>query len=844
MCNYPPGNTGSRKQAERWIRSSCILLLLSCSYFTSIAQEIVVDAHQQALNELIYDLIEEHHLLLSFNDRALSRESVSLQGSYNTADVALEAILSGTAFDYSKQGEIYVILERSRPSYLISGWVGDLLSGESLPYAHIIVNGTGLVTDQQGRFLVETGEEECSVKVSHLGYFVHDTILYTGMHTLFLTPSVHGLEEITIEGEKVERSMEIADAPGQIRLNQKTARKIPGNGDNSVYNFLRLQPGILAAGEQSSDLIIWGAYEGHSKVIFDGFTVYGLKNFNDNISAVNPYMTKDMLVLKGGYGAEYGDRVGGIVDITGITGNKFSPSINLNINNMTMNGMASVPVHSRAALTIAFRRTYFNLYNPEDLSVPLIGNSRSSETDISVVPDYTFGDFNLKYAGNSDKLGSYYLSFYNGSDNFSYDLEQARENVMLEQEAAESNKQMGGALQWSRDIFGRLSTDMTFSFSDLNGDVELLQNVYRLNNSANVFTRNKTSGNRVSEAGWLNRYYYTGGINNRYQLQAGVGYTFNRIILNSQVNQEDQLNDLSSTGRMTGYITNSLNAANSIRFTTGVRFDVPFQISKVYAQPRLTIQLFPEEKVSTYVSWGIYNQFILKTSVLDDYGNYQYFWAIADNIDVPVLQSYHYVGGLKYHDQGFTFSAETYYKSTNGLSRYVNLLRLNQIALFPGDSRSYGADFLVKASLKKHEAWISYSLSKTLEYFTYFPDDSYFYAPQDQRHEIKASMLLDFSPVHFSANYVYGSGLIMRRNQFTAADPVRAPYKRLDMALFYSISLRNYTFELGASILNVFNTENIKISNFVRVPSEQLSSVNIHAEAVPFTPTIFLNMAF
>ena len=38
-------------------------------------------------------------------------------------------------------------------------------------------------------------------------------------------------------------------------------------------------PGILAAGEQSNDLLIWGGYESHSQIKFDGFTVFGLKNF-------------------------------------------------------------------------------------------------------------------------------------------------------------------------------------------------------------------------------------------------------------------------------------------------------------------------------------------------------------------------------------------------------------------------------------------------------------------------------------------------------------------------------------------------------------------------------------
>ena len=52
--------------------------------------------------------------------------------------------------------------------------------------------------------------------------------------------------------------MEFSDSPGQIRLNQKTARKIPGSGDNAVFNFLRLQPGILAAGDAAGFILNTG----------------------------------------------------------------------------------------------------------------------------------------------------------------------------------------------------------------------------------------------------------------------------------------------------------------------------------------------------------------------------------------------------------------------------------------------------------------------------------------------------------------------------------------------------------------------------------------------------------
>lgn len=828
-------------------RNSLFIRLLFCITFSFVifaanAQEITVRARNLPASEVVYSLVRSCNIQLSFNERQLSKEKITIDKSFSTPEDALEGILDGSGFEYKKLGDIFLILKKEEKRIILNGWIGDKYTGESLPFAHVIINGTGQVSDQSGRFVLETGSDQNEVKISYIGYYSVDTTLLSGSHKILLTPSVQGLEEIIVEGKKAIRSLEVGDSPGTIRLNSKIARKIPGNGDNAVFNFLRLQPGIVAAGEQSSDLIIWGGYEGHSKVMYDGYTIYGLKNFNDNISAVNPYMTKDILVLKGGYGAEYGGRVGGIVDITGISGDIYSPRINLNINNMTINGMASVPVNRHDALTFAFRRTYYNLVDPEDILGSLF--TRRSNTDITVVPDYTFGDFNIKYAGKSLKLGSYYISLYQGKDDFQYRLDQERNNVAVIQENSESNNQRGGAIHWSRDLFDKFSSDFTVDYTELSSDVTLNQDIARLSNREQVFSRNKTSGNYVSEYGFLNRYFLTTGSETRNQLQAGIGYRQNLIELVSNVDDAEQLNTLSQTGRFVSYLSNNVIAGDFLEFKSGLRAEIPLNINRLYIQPRLSILFKPVKNLSTYLAWGIYNQFITKTSVLDDYGNYQYFWAIADNIDVPVLSSYHYVGGVSYKNNNILLSAEGYYKTTDGLSRYVNLLRLNLISVFPGDSRAYGGDFLVKGNFGKHEAWVSYSLSKTLEYFNYFLRDEYRFAPQDQRHEIKSSILLNFNPFYFSANYVYGSGFILRNTLVSVDDPERYPYNRLDLAIYYNVSVKDYTFEVGASVLNALNSENIKYSNFVRVPSEQLSSINIKAEAVPFTPAIFLNLSF
>lgn len=58
-------------------------------------------------------------------------------------------------------------------------------------------------------------------------------------------------------------------------------------------------PGVRVSGEPSDDLIVWDSGISESGIVYDGFTIFGLKNFNDNISSVNPFMVKDIRLMKG-----------------------------------------------------------------------------------------------------------------------------------------------------------------------------------------------------------------------------------------------------------------------------------------------------------------------------------------------------------------------------------------------------------------------------------------------------------------------------------------------------------------------------------------------------------------
>jgi hypothetical protein len=163
-----------------------------------------------------------------------------------------------------------------------------------------------------------------------------------------------------------------------------------------------------------------------------------------------------------------------------------------------------------------------------------------------------------------------------------------------------------------------------------------------------------------------------------------------------------------------------------------------------------------------------------------------------------------------------------------------------------GNGRTYGIDFLIKKEIKENSAWVAYTLSKTEEQFPVKGKPNvlgnYNRAPQDQRHEIKFAGTAKIYFFYLSANYVYGSGF----PSFNPRDALNSDllsYNRFDAALTYKFKTKKYALETGLSILNLFNTQNLKTGNLNRIPTEQLGALSIYSQAVPFTPTLFFKLA-
>jgi len=818
-----------------------MLLLFPVKFI--IAQEISVKANNTALNEVLINISTHNNVSFSFDDKLLSDIFITADQSFPSVDVALEYLLQGKDLQYEKSADVWIIFPVVLPKLqYISGNVRDSRSEEALPYAHVFVDGWPIITDISGNFSFSGYSEDTilNIMVSHLGYYILDTLLKPAPGlTINLIPSSVGLTEIEIKGKTVETKTQFGNQPGLMKLNHKIAHFLPGYGDNSVFNLIRLMPGILASGEQTSEIIIWGSYEGQSEVVFDGFTVFGLKNFNDNISPFNPLLAKEIEIHKGGFDANYGGRVGGIVNIIGKNGSINKPAITFTINNMTLNGLVEIPVTKRSSLLFSLRHTYYNLYNPSSLNA-LIDRSISAdsmaEVDITVYPDYMFRDVNIKYSSTFKNNDLFYISLHGADDRFSYDVSEQIDNRQLLANAREKNQQLGGSVYYGHNWNNGNITDIRASYSSLNSQY-FDEGKVVFNPTENVkYLTNKTSDNKLEE--------YTVSVTNRLSLRnihlidAGLVFKQNNVLLDEYSFGQKVSYSNKSNNRITLTFQDRITPIKSFSLRVGMRITHIPGIVNVFVEPRFGATYMINGSWKLVAAIGVYNQYITLTTTTDELGKFRYMWTICDNEEIPVIESLHYVLGTKFQNNGYTFNVEGYYKTISGLSRYYNLVNYNVQDIFYGNATSYGVDILFKREFRKHSAWIAYSVAKTTETFNYNGSSVTRRAPQDQRHEVKAALMLNFNPVFFSTNYIYGSGFPYS-NGIDNKDDIKR-YSRLDASLIYKLIDRKVKGEVGISFLNILNTKNIKYQSFVKIPSSQTNHINIQTEAIPFTPTLYL----
>jgi hypothetical protein len=224
----------------------------------------------------------------------------------------------------------------------------------------------------------------------------------------------------------------------------------------------------------------------------------------------------------------------------------------------------------------------------------------------------------------------------------------------------------------------------------------------------------------------------------------------------------------------------------------------------------------------------------------------------ASNKNIPVVSATHWIGEVNYSRNNLTINVEGYYKLTHNITqrvfeqRFDGMNRLDGYFSYFGNAKTYGIDIFAKKDIGKHSIWASYTLSKALEGLAPLnkPLPVYSLAPHHQLHEIKVAGLVNIGRFYISGDYVYGSGMEIIRKVF-ARETGDISYNRVDAAVTYKFMPKHFSGEIGFSILNLFDTQNLKYANLKNIQlTPPLGDIRVYSDAAPFTPTLFVKIVF
>ncbi|MBN1986759.1 MAG: hypothetical protein JW761_10675, partial [Prolixibacteraceae bacterium] len=199
------------------------IVFFSFQVFAQQPETIRIDVKSAPLNEVLIHLKENFGFQFAFDKDLLSQFEVTLHKNFHSKEETLTGLFKGLPLTFKNSGGVFLIIPQKdfqevRPpkTTRISGQVVEARSFEPLPFSYILINNRAIQADQQGNFtFLASADSALNVRISHLGYFVFDTLVSENLVQKFtLTPRFAEIDEIQVEGNPIEHSTLIGDQPG------------------------------------------------------------------------------------------------------------------------------------------------------------------------------------------------------------------------------------------------------------------------------------------------------------------------------------------------------------------------------------------------------------------------------------------------------------------------------------------------------------------------------------------------------------------------------------------------------------------------------------------------------
>jgi hypothetical protein len=742
------------------------LLFITSSAFI-FAQKVRIKANNETLSSVIRKL----NIEVSFDNNALSKYTITLDKSFNSADAAIRFVIAGKPLKVRKVAGVYIITSEKAPERK--------------------QKGAGKV-EETFKPIPKNKDDTLSMKLS---MSLKEIVITAQSHT----PALKG---------------NMIDDTGSF--SSYTANAMPGHVDNSVFNVLRMMPGIRASGEPSDELYVWGSSPGESRVSLDGIPLFAMQSYNSNISYINPYISNEVKYKRGILSASEGSQVGAKVDAVSNMQYITKPLFKVMLSTMSANLYCAIPLKS-SVLSFAYRHTLEDIFggttfdayrnrkdslknNEHNNTSSGITTTELSQSMPTITPEYKFQDFNANITGRLAGTTFYKVSLYGAKDYLNYSHSDS-----IEMNGDQTSYQGGASALLSKTWDNGNKSEVSSFFSALHST-----------QSSNYIADKKLYAIDLSErVSQFNVKYQQNGCGSWGNIAFGSELSLYRVKNNSgteKIVQPTLFGDYS-------YSIGNLKAE------AGLRTDL--MKGGIKWQPRALLKYNFLKYFAVTSSWGIYHQYLVKDPFALHENNYQFRWDINSE-----LKSMNTVAGLSFDKGGLNISAEAYLKQIRNSIWVIN----NQ--LLESDFDIKGIDVSAKYNWRHGLFFASWSLSKD-------PRQT-----EGTANELKAGGILRYYPFTFSANFIYGTGFnsqLLPNSSYEQHESAAlennnsTTYSRMDVFASYEKRFRYFGLTAGVSLINVFDTDNEK---YVTSWMPRNMSTSSLTKASSFTPIIFFEIKF
>ena len=429
-----------------------IVFTLAFASILSYAQEDLysIDSKGESLEIVLANMEKNNGLFFSYVTEDVSGKIVNISIEESSLEETLHSLLSPFYLGYTLSEEKYVLIFNRKTvahDQLICGTVKDGDSGSPLEFANVFLLSTnqGSATEIDGKFT----------------FNVHSTLLdtlvisYVGYNTVYLTlEDFYGkecveinmvlprnLEPFVIVTGYLSEGIHLEDNGLATSINMNALVSPPGAIDNNPLSVAQSLPGISSPTSKASDIFIRGTTPDQTLISWEGIPVYHTAHYFGMISAINPLLVDEMKIYRGGFGAEFGGRVGGMLQLSTDTiksTNKYGAGISMTeVFGFWRKKFANV---KNLNIGLSMRSSFQNLYTTPtydkissfNQQILLLGKKDLTDLPphIDIEKDFGFVDGNIKASFSPTKDDVISISgLYSENNYYSQTRDRRRDEV-------------------------------------------------------------------------------------------------------------------------------------------------------------------------------------------------------------------------------------------------------------------------------------------------------------------------------------------------------------------------------------------------------------------------------